>query len=417
MFQLIQRHSQLLLFGILTAMFSGPGQTFLISLFIPSMAIEFKLNPTQIATVYSFATLVSAFFLPLTGYILDRARLAVFTLIAGILLTIGCLTLSLSQNIIMMFFGFLLVRNLGQGTLSMISSTTMARFFGSKRGKALGISNLGYPLSEAIFPFFITLWIMNFGWRSGWVLLALLILLFFSPCVLILLKNSSKLSKNALEEYTEKKIGDESSKSIREMTAHWSLKEVFKDWRVYLLILPSILAPALLTGLFFHQSYLMELKGWSMSMISVAFIVYAITRGSVSFLVGPLIDRFSAVRLLPLALVPMGFGLLCLMYGNSIFWGFVYLSLCGITIGIDMTIKGAVYAELYGTKQLGSIKGVMSSLMVLSTAILPVLMGRFLSSQDLMKFSLWFMLLSIVVATIFALLIGVFTKKINKEIS
>jgi len=60
MLKLIKKYPELLSFGILTAMFSGPGQTFLVSLFIPEMKKEFGMSLTQISTLYSIATLLSA---------------------------------------------------------------------------------------------------------------------------------------------------------------------------------------------------------------------------------------------------------------------------------------------------------------------------------------------------------------------
>jgi len=142
-------------------MFSGPGQTFLVSQFIPSMRETFGWSQTGIAGIYSAATLVSALLLPLMGILLDRLHLTKFTLSAGLLLALGCMFLSFSQGLVTVFIGFLLIRNLGQGTLSLISTTMMAKIFGSERGKALGIANIGYPLSEAIFPFMVSSWIIS----------------------------------------------------------------------------------------------------------------------------------------------------------------------------------------------------------------------------------------------------------------
>ncbi len=49
MIEFIRKYPWLLLFGVLTAAFSSPGQTFLVSLFIPHMREEFGLSQTEIA--------------------------------------------------------------------------------------------------------------------------------------------------------------------------------------------------------------------------------------------------------------------------------------------------------------------------------------------------------------------------------
>jgi len=172
MLPFIRKHPELLLFGMLTAMFSSPGQTFLVSLFIPHMQESFGMTKTEIAGLYSLATLISAGLLPWIGRVYDRSKLLKFALVTGLLLTAGCLVLSRSTGLISVLIGFFLIRNLGQGAMTMTSLTTMTRYFGPTRGKALGISNLGFPMAEAFFPIVVSSWILANGWRSGWVLLA-----------------------------------------------------------------------------------------------------------------------------------------------------------------------------------------------------------------------------------------------------
>jgi len=373
MLELIRKYPRLLLFGILTAMFSGPGQTFLVSFFLPSMRESFSMSQTKIAFLYALATAASAFLLPWVGRMLDRTPLVWFTLIAGFLLSIGCLVLSKSTGVITVLIGFLLIRNLGQGTLAMISSTTMARVFGTMRGKALGIANLGYPLGEAIFPYVITSWILVHGWRSGWVLLAILMLIFFSPAILLLMKNNPH--EDAKNDFQLNELNVE----MHGQGKSWTVKEMMTDWHFYFLMVPLIIAPAFLTALFFHQvSLLSQWKGWSLQWISAGFMIFAISRITVSFLSGWLIDKFSARRIFPLTLVPMALGILFLLGGDSIGWCFAYLTGAGISMGFAFTVTGALFVEIYGTDHLGAIKGLISSVIVLSTAVSPPIMGALL---------------------------------------
>lgn len=376
MLNFLKRYPQLLLFGILTAAFSGPGQTFLVSIFIGPMRDSYQLSQSSIAGLYSAATLVSALVLPFHGRLLDRLPLIGFTLTAGILLACGCLVLSFSSSLWMVFAGFFLVRNLGQGTLGMISSTTMARTFGRQRGRALGVANIGYPLSEAVFPFVLSGWIAVHGWRSGWVLLSVLVLLFFAPVAFLLLRHHDRhrrdlLLEDALEE--SKRDG-----GLTDAESNWTAGRVLRDWRYYMLQIPMLVPPAFLTAVFFHQEVFATAKGWSMHFVSACFIAFAASRAIVSLVTGPWVDRLSARRLFPFILLPMGAGLLGYAFGTAPYWLLFFLIMAGITMGLSMTVTGAFWAELYGTRFLGSIKGIQSSIMVFSTAVTPPLFGLFL---------------------------------------
>ncbi len=378
MLQIIKKYPQLLLFGMLTAMFSGPGQTFLVSIFIPGMRATFNMSQAKIAFIYSLATVFSACLLPLTGRILDKIHLTKFTLTAGMLLAIGCLVLSRSHGLLMLFLGFLLVRNLGQGTMSMIASTTMAKSFGRMRGKALGIANLGFPLSEAIFPLAISTWIAAYDWRSGWVLLAGLTLLFFSPAVWMLLKKNPH--ESARIEYA---MTHPESIKVSSATEHpdAKLSDVLKDIRFYFLLVPVLIPPTYLTALFFHQGSIALLKGWTVQGMAAGFIAFAISRAVILLFIGPVIDKYSARRIFISSLIPMALGLLCLIEGQHWIWTFFYLSGAGMTMALSMTIGTALWAEIYGTKHLGSIQGFMFFIVVLSTAVAPPVMGWMLDRQ------------------------------------
>ncbi len=374
--QLLRHHPQLIFFGLLATLFSGPGQTFLVSLFIPEMRDAFGLSQAGIASIYATATLVSAFLLPWLGRLLDRMHLILFTSIAAALLAGGCITLGLSQGTLTLFCGFLLVRNLGQGTLTMISSTTIARLFGDARGKALSLTNLGFPLSEAIFPFAVTHWLEHYGWRSAWFFLAALIAGFFIPAVLLLLRRSPHKEIDPIDQAI-----DQTAVTELEAIRQWTSKEMLRDKRFYALMLPTLIPPGFLTGLFFHHGALIQWKGWDLSIISLAFLAYAACRGAMSFLIGPLVDRFSAKRLLPFCLLPFAGGIAGMIYGPNQLWAVAIFVGGGLTVGLTMTVKGALWAELYGTEHLGSIRGIQGSLSVFITAVTPPLMGLLLDAQ------------------------------------
>jgi hypothetical protein len=50
----------------------------------------------------------------------------------------------------------------------------------------------------------------------------------------------------------------------------------------------------------------------------------------------------------------------------------------GAVVGLSMPINNAMWAELYGTRYLGQIKSLSASIVVISTALAPYMMGEFL---------------------------------------
>jgi MFS family permease len=376
MLKLIKKYPQIIIFGALSTMFSGPGQSYLASLFFPHMRGAFGMDRSVINGIYSAATLMSAVLLPVLGWMVDKMRVVRFALIAGVLLALGCLVLNQSQSLIAIGVGFFLIRNLGQGGLVLVSATTMARTFGHVRGKALSLAHLGYPIGEAIFPIIVTYCIFAYGWRAGWMLLAVLVAVIYVPSVFFLMRKDPHMKAHADIHTDESWI--KGGMELCHEGPDWSVKQVFKDWRFYCLIVPTVIPPGVLTALFLSHGDLFPWKGWSLQLLAAAFVAYAIGRACASLIAGPLIDRFSAGRIMPLTLIPMCAGLICFLLGSRSIWAFGYLIGMGVTVGFSMIISGALWAELYGTKKLGSIRGYISQFVVLSTAVAPVAIGYLL---------------------------------------
>jgi MFS family permease len=76
--------------------------------------------------------------------------------------------------------------------------------------------------------------------------------------------------------------------------------------------------------------------------------------------------------------IPMGVGLVLLAVSSDIIWGGAFLALMGVTVGFQSTVSAPFWSEMYGNKHLGSIKSLATSVMVLSTAISPIIIGWYI---------------------------------------
>lgn len=90
---------------------------------------------------------------------------------------------------------------------------------------------------------------------------------------------------------------------------------------------------------------------------------------------GQLIDRFSAVALLPGFLLPLAAACFVLGTFEGGWSAFAFMALLGVSNGFSSTLIGALWPEVYGTKYLGSIRALMVSAMVFATAMGPGITG------------------------------------------
>lgn len=401
----LKAHYALLAFGALFAFFSSFGQTFLISLFVPHFRDVFDLSSSLFGTIYSLATVTSAFILPWAGKQMDRISLQYFSICVAAGLVVATGLLSVTQGIATLFLGLTGIRLFGQALSMHTSQTSMARYFNENRGKALSIAGLGLPLGEAILPVSVAFLISLVGWRMGWGLMSVTTLLILLPGIILLLRLGGKQ-------------GDESAvnggkgkppKGIK--GKQWSRGDALRNWRFYIVAPVGVTIPFMLTGLFLYQLQLAESKGWSVELMASGFVAFAISKSVFSLISGPIIDRISAQKLFPFVLLPLGAGVLFL---NNFDWAgivFVYLFFTGMSQGVEINVKNALYAELYGVAHIGAIRSLMSTLMVMSTAVSPALFGYLIDIDIPFTWILNGCLIMIAVNTILAMFIGFNVRK------
>ena len=145
LYHFLKNNLGLLSFGLFLTFFSSFGQTFLLSLYVPSIEELLNISNTEFGTIYAVATIGSALTLPWAGGYFDKINTARYTLIVISGLFISLLLLSFSYHFIIVIVAFYGLRLFGQGLMSHTSVSSMAKFFENNRGKAIGITSLGHP--------------------------------------------------------------------------------------------------------------------------------------------------------------------------------------------------------------------------------------------------------------------------------
>jgi MFS family permease len=369
-------------FGFTMAFASSVGQTFFIGVFGPAVRAEFGLSHTSWSAIYMAGTLLSAAVLSWTGPQIDRLPLKRYATLVCVALVLAAAFMAHVPSAAWLVLAIFLLRQTGQGLASHVSTTSMARYFDADRGKAVALASLGVAAGESLLPLVAVLGIAVLGWRASYGAAAMLLALCLLPAVWWLLRHHDARHGDHLERLARQASGADGGAAPRRAAAvpFWSRAQVLRHGAFYLL-LPAVLAPSFIsTALFFHHLELAALKGWSAAWITGNYWVYALGAVLASLGAGPLIDRHSAARVLPGFLAPMALGLLVLWGFERAVWALPYLFLLGLTGGIAFTAVTALWAEIYGVRNLGAIRSLVVSLSVLASALGPLVMGALMDA-------------------------------------
>ncbi len=358
--------------GLLLMFASGFGQTFYIALFAGDLTGELALSDGQFGMLYTVATLASAGLLTWAGRFADE--LPTRWLGAGVLLGLAVTSLVMAGaasawTLALAVFG---LRFFGQGMLTHVAMTAMGRWFTRKRGRAVSIAALGLPAAEAVLPLAAVALTGLVGWRSTWAVTGGALAVVLVPVLVVLLAREREPALAASH--------PSGSASPEPRKRDWTRAEVLRSPLFYAL-LPGVLAnPLVVTGVFFNQVGIAEMKGWALSWWAASFPVLAGTHVLATLASGWLVDRFGAHRLLPIVLAPLGIGTLLLTLAPAAWMLPVFMALAGMAQGGVATAQGALWPEIYGTLHLGAIRAVVVAAVVLSTALAPGVIGVLLDA-------------------------------------
>ncbi|MFW5714483.1 MAG: MFS transporter [Brevefilum sp.] len=114
--------------GTLGMIMTSPGQTYTGSIFIKILIRDISLSRSLISSLYSLGTFIGGFSLPLKGKQIDRHGTRKMMTLVAILFGLACIDMGFMKNAWMIGLGFIAVQMLGQGSLGLISQTTINRF-------------------------------------------------------------------------------------------------------------------------------------------------------------------------------------------------------------------------------------------------------------------------------------------------
>ena len=348
---------------------SGPGQTYSISIFMEPMRKSLGLSLSEIASFYTFGSLTAATLMILVGKLFDKYGGRILMTLITILFGLACLWMTQVSNSYEIYFGFTMLRALGQGALTLVSTSLVAIWFIQYRGRANAFNSLGSALSQAIFPLLIFYLITNLGWENAWAVLTFVIWgCLLLPAIIIIRRSPESIG--LLPDGI--KIEKDSSINQSDLEVNWSLQEAMRTPTFWLLLFASTSHSFIITALTFLQVPLFESRGLSAESAAQVFIIISPMIILGSFCSGFIIEKVAPRLLLGFSQIILISGMLFIGTISANWHTYIYGSIIGFGMGFAMTIGNVIWANYYGRNSIGAIRGFVTTVMVGSAALGPL---------------------------------------------
>ena len=376
---------------------TGPGQTIGVSVFIDHFADDLDLSKNAISAGYAIGTLCGSLTLPTVGRWIDRFGVRRAMTVIAALFAVGLAYMAGVQGIVTLTIGFFFIRMLGQGSLSLVSSVTISRWFDRRRGFALGIAMTLSSALMALVPVVLSLVIDDVGWRSAWLLASGTIAVVVVPLAWFGIIDRP----GAVGQYPD----GEPPADADEPAEEWGVDRdvAIRTRAFWILALATSLASMLVTALNFHQIALLGESGFSETEAAVMFLPQVLGTFVGSPGMGLALDRLGTRYAPAVTLVMLSGSLLFAGWVSTTLGVIVYAIWLGLQSGMVRTLGAALLPAWFGTRHLGAIQGAMTFLGVLASAAGPIAFSLTESAAGSFRTSATLWALVPIIAAFFAL--------------
>lgn len=341
---------------------TAPGQTAGLSVFTDPLISELDISRTGISASYFFGTLAGAAAQPFVGRALDRFGARAVTVAIGALFAGVLLALSFVGDINGLTVGFIGVRMLGQGALSLAATTAVARAITQHRGLALGVTSGIGSAGISLAPVGLERLISSVGIHDAWRWEALIVAVVVIPLAFI-------LPARTREAHDPDNL---STAQIVIQRESWALNEAIRTGMFWVIAASLAVSGMLSTALAFHQIALLGERGLTPFEAAANFLPQTITGIAATLLVGVFIDRVSPKLFVVFSMLTLAGSLLLLPFVAPGWTAIMYGLTLGAASGSLRGMEAAAYVRYYGTGHIGSIRGVATAINLASTAVGPI---------------------------------------------
>jgi MFS transporter, OFA family, oxalate/formate antiporter len=354
---------------------TAPGQSFTVSLFIDHYIADFGIDRTMVSTLFSLGTFTAALSLTWVGKYIDKHGNRSTGIVIAALFAIALVAISRITGPFTLFLSFFAIRFLGQGSLFLVSSTAIARWWVRDRGWVMGLALVGFALFRWQYQPGLQHLIDDIGWRQVWVVLGLAVGVIVVPLWAVFMRDQP-------EQYGVLPDGDRADKTKNDAPdepvvdeVNWTLSQAQHTMAFWVFLFGRLLAGAWGTGLVFHQISIFEQVGYSATTTAATFGTIGLTTAFFTPIIGRFISRIRPGFVMAVQLAATITALLLSLVMTETWMLTPYIISFGLLMALGGAFNSVVWADLFGRLHHGAIRGFVATGMVIGTSIGPIVFG------------------------------------------
>ena len=336
------------------------------SIFLKPLTADLGVSRGVFSLLRSGEGIIAACIAPLVGTLVDRYGGRWLMVIGTAVVAIGYFLLSHVASFAQFVGIRLTLVSLGDSMMGyMVVNVIIAQWFSRYRGRALAISSMGVGFAKVCMPVVAASLILWLGWRQTWLAFGLMTLaLLVVPALLIVRRSPEAMgllpdgaSAPVADDFAKpKKTAVEAAKTGA-LDATWTRSEAVRTTAFWLLVITFGISSIGVTGLNLHvYSYVTDL-GYSAVIAATVMSIIASMQLASPLGWGFLAEKIGARYAATLRFVIQGIGLAVAVLTGNLVGLYVGFFLYGIGLGGNMVLPDILWADYFGRRSLGRIRG------------------------------------------------------------
>ena len=347
------------------------------SIFLKPITEEFGWSRTTFSSAIAIGGLVGALLAVIVGPILDRRGPRTLTFVAFLLMGMVTMALSSVSEIWHLYAIIVTNRALITGLLSIVAGVAVSKWFIRRRGRAMSFAVTGLRFGQAIVPPYTTFFVLRTGWQSAAIALGAFIwILTLIPVILLLRRQPEDMGLRPDGDPGRNGDGVAGSDQLAAFTdageVSFTLAQALRTPAFYLILFATSGLAFNIGGLNFNLFPFLTDQG-----ISEAAAAGILTTWSLISAVGSLGAGFIAERLHVRFVMAIAFavatgGVVALIFTDDLPTALVFALVHGLSFGALPMLMQLVWADYYGRRHQGAIRGFVTPFQVIVQAGGPI---------------------------------------------
>lgn len=357
---------------------TAPGQTVGVSVFVDSMIDSLGLSRGQVSGAYLVGTLSGALALPLVGKWIDRYGVRLMTAAIGAAFGAVLVAMSGVVGLLSLTAGFTGIRLLGQGSLSLASSTSVALWFDRRRGVALGVTTAAGMGVMSLAPLVLAAGIGRFEWRATWSLAGLAVCAIVVPLAWWGLRNRpADVGQDVDGDMDGVPPGGSAGPqhAAADAADGWTRPEAIRTSMFWVVAAAVATSGMIGTALGFHQISLLGERGLTVGQAAANFLPQTAAAIVGTLAMGFLVDRIAPRVLVAASMASIAAAMVLAQVAAPGFLAIAFGVAVGLGGGSIRTLEAAAFPRYFGVAHVGAIRGLVMALAVGGTAFGPLLLA------------------------------------------